>query len=114
MVMTVLSWNLDLDKLRAAAARCERFEAFFDPGSEGIPITTTPLPGVDPDAVAYQQTMTLRDAPSSIYMAFQNVGSAAVFGVAFATPDPSIAVPANMPRTFLEVFGRQVAKLRAS
>ena len=114
VVMTVLSWNLDLDKLRAAAARCERFEAFFDPGSEGIPITTTPLPGVDPDALAYQQTMTLRDAPSSIYMAFQNVGSAAVFGVAFATPDPSIAVPANMPRTFLEVFGRQVAKLRAS
>lgn len=114
IVMTLLSSSLDLDALRAAATRCEKFEAFFDPGSEGIPITTTPLPGLDRDALAYQQTMTLRDTQSSVYMAFQNVGTDAVFGVAFGTPDPSITVTATMPQTFLEVFSQQVTKLRAS
>ena len=114
IVMTLLSSSLDLDKLRAAAERCAKFEAFFDPGSEGIPITTTPLPGLDGDALAYQQTMTLRDTGSSVYMAFQNVGRDAVFGLAFGTPDPSITVTATMPQTFLDVFSQQITKLRAS
>ena len=114
IVMTLLSSNLKLDTLRATAERCAKFEAFFDPGSEGIPITTTALPGLDPDALAYQQTMTLRDADSSVYMAFQNIGTDAVFGVAFGTPDPSITVTADMPQTFLDVFSQQVSKLRAS
>lgn len=114
IVVTLLSSNLNLDKLRAAAERCARFEAFFDPGSEGIPITTAPLPGLSVDALAYQQTMTLRDTASSVYMAFQNVGSDAVFGLAFGTPDPSITVTATMPQTFLDVFSQQVTRLRAS
>jgi len=114
IVMTLLSSNLDLAKLRAEATRCAAFEAFFDPDSEGIPITTTPLPGVDGDGIAYQQTMTLRDAASSVYMAFANVGDSAVFGVAFGTPDRSIGAKAIMPRTFLDVFSQQVRKLRAS
>lgn len=114
IVMTLLSSNLDLARLRAEAARCATFEAFFDPGSEGIPITTTPLPGVDRDGIAYQQTMTLRDTASSVYMAFANVGDTGVFGVAFGTPDPSIEATANMPKTFLDVFSQQVRKLRAS
>ena len=114
IVMTLLSSRLDLDKLRAAATRCAKFEAFFDPSSDGIPITTSPLPGLDPGALAYQQTMTLRDAATSVYMAFQNVGADAVFGVAFGTPDPTITVKATMPQTFLEVFSRQVSKLRGS
>ena len=114
IVMTLLSSRLDLDKLSAAATRCAKFEAFFDPSSDGIPITTSPLPGLDSDALAYQQTMTLRDATSSVYMAFQNIAADAVFGVAFATPDPTIAVKAIMPQAFLEDFSRQVTKLRGS
>ena len=114
IVMTLLSWNLDLDTLRATAERCATFEAFFDPDSPGIPITTTPLAGLDPDALAYQQTMTLRDAASNVFMAFQNIGTDALFGVAFGTPDPSITIAARLPQTFLEVFSQQVVKLRTS
>lgn len=83
IVMTLLSWNLDLDALTAEAGRCANFEAFFDPASRGIPITTTELPGLEAGTLAYQQTMNLNDSPSSVYMAFQNVGGRAVFGVAF-------------------------------
>lgn len=114
IVITLLSWNLDLAKLRAAAERCAAFEAFFDPASEGIPITTTELAGLDPDALAYQQTMTLDDASSSVYMAFQNVGARAVFGVAFPTPNPRLEAKASLPQTFLDIFGKQVMKMRAS
>ena len=114
IVMTLLSWNLDMDKLRAAASRCEKFEAFFDPDSEGIPITTTELGGLEKGALAYQQTMRLHDSPSSIYMAFQNVGRLAAFGIAFPTPNPAIGAKAELPQTFLDAFGRQTAKLRAS
>lgn len=114
VVITLLSWNLDLAKLRAAAERCAAFEAFFDPASEGIPITTNELRGLEPDALAYQQTMTLDDASSSVFMAFQNVGARAVFGVAFPTQNPHIAAKAALPQTFLDIFGRQVAKMRAS
>jgi hypothetical protein len=114
IVMTLLSWNLDLDKLKAAAERCAQFEALFDPDSEGIPMTTTALPGLGEGALAYQQTMTLKSAQSSVYMAFQNVGSRAVFGVAFPASNPTIAAKASLPQTFLDVFDKQVGKLRAS
>jgi hypothetical protein len=112
--MTLLSWNLDLDALKAAAERCASFEAFFDPVSEGIPISTTELAGLGPGALAYQQTMSLGDASSSVYMAFQNVGRRAVFGVAFPGLNPQIEAKASLPQTFLDVFSKQVGKLRAS
>lgn len=120
IMVTLLSWNLDLDALRATANRCARFEAFFAPDSEGIPITTTELsgsselPGLEHSALVYRQTMELDSAASSIYMAFQNVGSRAVFGVAFPEPNPAITVEASLPQTFVEVFARQVARLRAT
>ena len=113
IVITLLSWNLDLDTLRAAAERCAKFEAFFDPGSEGIPITTAELPGLAPGSLGYQQTMRLNDASTSVFMAFQNVGGRAVFGVAFPTPNSAISAKAELPQTFLDIFAKQVAKLRA-
>ena len=112
--MTVLSWNLDLTKLKAEAERCAKFEAFFDPNSDGIPMTTSALPGLAAGALAYQQTMNLKGAQSSVYMAFQNVGQRAVFGVAFPAGNPTIDVKASLPQTFLETFAKQSAKLQAS
>ena len=114
IAMTLLSWNLDLGALKAAAERCASFEAFFDPVSEGIPITTTELAGLGPGALAYQQTMRLGNASSSVYMAFQNVGRRAVFGVAFPGMNPQIEAKASLPQTFLDVFTKQVGKLRSS
>jgi hypothetical protein len=114
IAMTLLSWNLDLDALRAAADRCSAFEAFFDPASIGIPMTTTALPGLADGALAYQQTMSLGGATNSVYMAFQNVGPRAVFGVAFPVANPLIEAKAALPQTFLDVFTDQVTKLRAS
>jgi len=114
IAMTLLSWNLDLDKISAAASRCAKFEAFFDPESPGIPITTTELPGLEPGGLAYQQTMTLRNSTSSVYMAFQNVGGHAVFGIALPAGNPTIAAKAELPQTFLDVFAKQVARIRAS
>ena len=112
--MTVLSWNLDLDRLRAEADRCATFEAFFDRNSDGIPMTTTALTGLDDGALGYRQTMNLNGVQSSVYMAFQNVGARAVFGVAFPTGNPTIPVKASLPQTFLEIFTKQSVKLRAS
>lgn len=114
IVMTVLSWRLDLAKLEAAAVRCAQFEAFFDARAEGIPITTTELSGVEEGALAYQQTMRLNGSPSSVYMAFMNVGKLALFGIAFPTPDPRIEAKASLPQTFLEVVAKQAAKIRAT
>ncbi len=114
IVMTLLSWNLDLDSLRAAAERCATFEAFFDRGSQGIPLTTTELSGLDSDALAYQQTMTLGGTSSSVFMAFQNIGAYATRGVAFPTPTPRIDAKASLPQTFLDIFGKQSARMRAS
>jgi len=114
ILMTVLSWHLDMGKLEAVANRCERFEAFFDPFAEGIPITTTRLTGVDEGALAYQQTMQLNGDPSSVYMAFQNVGSMSMFGIAFPTPNPTIDVKASLPQTFLDVVATQAAKMRST
>ena len=84
--MTVLSWQLDLEGLAATAGRCERFEAFFDPQSDGIPMTTTRLPA-DDGSLVYQQTMELAGVQNSIYMAFANVGPKAVFGIVFPTDE---------------------------
>ncbi len=114
IAMTLLSWNLDMAALAAAAERCASFEAFFDPASEGVPIRTTELSGLEREALAYQQTMELGDAPSSVYMAFQNVGRRAVFGLAFPVKNPRVEAKAALPQTFLEVFNAQVVKLRAS
>jgi hypothetical protein len=114
MVMTVLSWPLDLAKIQAAAGRCAKFEAFFDPASNGIPITTTELPPLGDNVLAYQQTMQLMGSPSSVYMSFQNVGKYGMFGIAFAAPDPSIDAKAALPQTFLDVFAKQAAKIRTT
>ena len=114
IMMTLLSWNLPLDKLRATATRCAGFEAFFDASSEGVPFTTTELPGVEPGALAYQQTMNLHGALSTVYMAFQNVGGGAVFAVAFPVHTPGIEAKAALPQTFLEIFAKQVTRKRDS
>jgi len=114
IAMTLLSWNLDLDKIGAAASRCAKFEAFFDPDSPGIPIVTVELPGLEAGGLGYQQTMTLRNSTSSIYMAFRNVGDHAVFGISLPAGNPRIEAKAELPQTFLDVFARQVARIRSS
>jgi hypothetical protein len=112
--MTVLSWNLDLDKLQAEAQRCERFDAFFDRNSDGIPMTTQPLTGLGAAALGYQQTMDLNGTKSSVYMGFQNIGRRAVFGVAFPVPNRAIEAKATLPQTFLDIFVKQANKLGSS
>ena len=114
IVVTLLSWNLDLPKLRAAAQRCAQFEAFFDADSPGIPITTTELAGLESGALGYQQTMQLGGASSSVFMAFENIGDRSVFAVAFPTPNPGLDAKASLPQTFLDIFGKQTAKMRSS
>ena len=107
--MTVLSWQLDLEGLAATAGRCERFEAFFDSQSDGIPMTTTRLPA-DDGSLVYQQTMELAGVQNSIYMAFANVGPKAVFGIVFPTAesdDPGQSdAAANLYRTSSAVRSR--------
>lgn len=112
VVMTVLSWNLDLDKLAATADRCARYQTYFDPASEGIPMTTTRLPTSRPEALVYQQTMDLGGAKSSVFFSFENVGRMAVFGIAFPTPNPSLNVKAALPQTFLDITDKQAERLR--
>ena len=102
IAMTLLSWNLDLGKLEAEASRCAKFEAFFDPE----------LAGLEPGGLGYQQTMTLRGSTSSIYMAFRNVGGRAVFGISLPAGNPRIEPKAQLPQTFLDVFSKQVARIR--
>ena len=114
IAMTLLSWNLDLDKIEAAAGRCAKFEAFFDPDSPGIPITTAELPGLEPGGLGYEQTMKLRNSASSIFMAFQNIGDHAVFGIALPASNPRMEAKAELPQTFLDVFAKQVARIRSS
>jgi hypothetical protein len=109
--MTVLSWRLDIDALAAEAQRCARFEAFFDSSSPGIPMTTSRLTTTSADTLAYQQTMRLGSAESSVYFWFGNVGSSALFGIAFPTPNPDIEVKAELPQTFMEIAARQAARL---
>jgi hypothetical protein len=111
ILMTVLTWRLDLDGLKAAADRCARFETFFDPSDKGIPMTTTQLPTPRPDALVYQQTLTLAGVDSSVYFSFENVGSMGVFGIAFPTPNSDIPVKGELPQTFLEIAGKQAARM---
>ena len=112
IAMTLLSWNLDLGMLEAEASRCAKFEAFFDPESPGISIITSELAGLEPGGLGYQQTMTLRGSTSSIYMAFRNVGGRAVFGISLPAGNPRIEPKAQLPQTFLDVFSKQVARIR--
>jgi hypothetical protein len=113
MLITVLSWQLDLDKLAATAARCEKFQTFFDPMSPGIPMTTTKLPSGDGELV-YQQTMTIGSQQSSMYMSFANRGTMAVFGMALPTENPTIPVKGALPQTFLDTVTKQAERIRAS
>ncbi|MGK2880551.1 MAG: hypothetical protein ACSLE6_07080 [Mycobacterium sp.] len=112
--ITVLSWTLDLAKLEQTAQRCERFEALFDASSEGIPITTTQLAYPDGSALVYQQTMELSGAQSSVYIAFQNVGRLAVFGIANDVPNSEVPVKASLPQTFTDVIALQAERLRTA
>ncbi len=112
IVMTVLTWNLDLDKLAATAQRCAEYQTFFDPSSDGIPMTTTRLPSSRSDALVYQQTMDLSGVKSSVFFSFENVGAMAMFGMAFPTPNPAIAVKASLPQTFLDIADKQAERLR--
>jgi hypothetical protein len=111
MVMTVLTWPLDMDKLAATADRCARFETFFDPAGPGIPMTTTRVQTPRGDALVYEQTMRLNGAPTSVYFSFENVGNMAVFGVAFPTPNPAISVKGSLPQTFLELAAKQADRV---
>jgi hypothetical protein len=111
ILVTVLSWPLDLDALAAEAQRCAQFETFFDTSSPGIPMTTTRMDTSREGALAYQQTMTLGASENSVFFWFANVGASAVFAVAFPTPNPTIAVKAALPQTFLDVAAKQTDRL---
>lgn len=114
IVMTVLTSTLDLGRLAATADRCSHFQAFFDPSSEGIPMTTTRLQTPRSDALAYQQTMDLSGAKSSVFFSFENVDQMAVFGIAFPTPNPTIAVKGSLPQTFLGIASKQADRLHTA
>jgi hypothetical protein len=114
IVMTVLTWPLDLAKLAATAERCAHFETFFDPSTPGIPMTTVRLPTSRPDALVYQQTMRLNNVDNSVYFTFENIGRMAVFGIAFPTPNPSITVKAALPQTFLDIAAKQADRARSA
>jgi hypothetical protein len=113
IVMTVLTWPLDLTRLAATAERCAQFQTFFDTSTPGIPMTTVRLRTARPDALVYQQTMRLNNSESSVYFMFENIGRMAVFGIAFPTPDPSITVKAALPQTFLEIAAKQAKRAEA-
>jgi len=116
IVMTVLTSPLDLDELGAEAARCEKFDTYFDRNSDPIPISTTKLPGSRPDQLVYQQTMSLQGFNSSVYMSFENVGSMAVFGIAVPTTQLATgrqsAPKASLPQTFIEIADLQAQRIR--
>lgn len=107
MLITVLSWPLNLERLAATAQRCAEFRTFFDPSDPGIPMTTTKIDGPRPGVLVYQQTMVLPGSQSSIFFSFENIGATAVFGIAFPTPNPSIPVKGTLPQTFLDVIDKQ-------
>jgi hypothetical protein len=114
IVMTVLTWPLDLGELAATAERCAHFEAFFDRSGPGIPITTTTLATPRADALVYRQTMRLNNVDNSVYFSFENVDRMAVFGIVFPTPNPSISVKASLPQTFLDVAAKQADRARSA
>ena len=113
IVMTVLTWPLDLARLAAIADLCAHFQTFFDPAAPGIPMTTIRLQTSRPDALVYQQTMRLNNADSSVYFAFENIGGMGVFGIAFPTPNPTIAVKAALPQTFLDIMAKQADRAQS-
>ena len=113
MLVTVLSWHLDLDQLAATASRCENFKTYFDPLSPGIPIVTTKLPSDDGELV-YQQTMTIGKKENSIFVSFANVGGLGVFGMALPTENPTIPVKGSLPQTFLDTTRKQADRIRSS
>ncbi|MEV3903994.1 hypothetical protein AB0K11_16850 [Mycobacterium sp. NPDC050551] len=113
IVMTVLTWPLDVEQLAATADRCAKFETFFDPATPGIPMTTTRLPAPRSEALVYQQTMTLAGVDNSVYFSFENVGTMAVFGIAFPTQNPDITVKGTLPQTFLDTADRQAQRAAA-
>jgi hypothetical protein len=114
IVMTVLTWPLDLDRLAATAERCARFETFFDPSMPGIPMTTVRLQTPRRDALVYQQTMRLGSGSTSAYFSFENVGRMGVFGIAFPTPNPSITVKGALPQTFLDIAAKQANRAQSA
>lgn len=113
MLVTVLSWTLDMEGLDAIAQRCAKFDTYFDRNAPAIPMTTTRLDTPRPDALVYEQTIDLAGARSSVYFSFENVDSMAVFAVAFPTPNPAVTVKAALPQTFLDVTGKQAQRLQA-
>jgi hypothetical protein len=113
IVMTVLTWPLDLAKLAATAERCAQFQTFFDRSTPGIPMTTVRLKTSRPDALVYQQTMRLNNVDSSVFFTFENIGRMAVYGIAFPTPDPSLTVKATLPQTFLDIAAKQADRAEA-
>jgi hypothetical protein len=118
IVMTVSSWPLDLDRLAATADRCEHFEAYFDPASQGIPITTTKLTSSRPGELVYQQTMRLNGLDDSVFFSFENIDRMAVFGIAFPTMQMGVdergAPKAALPQTFLDIVDKQSNRIQAS
>ena len=62
----------------------------------------------------YEQTMRLNDTPSSVYFSFENVGTMAVFGIAFPTPNPAISVKGSLPQTFLDIAAKQADRARTT
>lgn len=113
IVMTVLTSPLSLERLAAVAERCAHFQAYFDRSAPGIPMTTTELSAPREGALAYQQTMRLKDVDTSVYYSFENVGSMAVFGIALAVPNPAIPVKGTLPQTFLDIAGKQAERVAA-
>ena len=71
IVMTVLTWPLDLARLAAAAERCAHFQTFFDPSLPGIPMTTTRLQTPRADALVYEQTMRLGNETEQCVLLFR-------------------------------------------
>ena len=83
-------------------------ETFFDPSDAGIPITTTKLPAPRVrKRWCISRPCGCTGVDSSVYFAFENVGTMAVFGIAFPTPNPSIAVKGTLPQTFLDTAAQQ-------
>jgi hypothetical protein len=114
IVMTVVTSPLDLGRLAAIADRCAHFETFFDRSAPGIPMTTIKLQTPRPNALLYQQTMRLNNVDSSVYFSFENVGKLAMFGIAFPTPNPSIAVKGSLPQTFLDITAKQASRAESA
>jgi hypothetical protein len=111
IVMTVLSWQLDLEELTAVADRCAAYETFFDPSSPGIPVHTTRVDGPRQTTLAYEQSLQLGSTSNSVYFSFENVDDSAVFGIAFPTSNPAITAKGTLPQTFLDVAAKQAERL---